>query len=128
MDVLIYTTVSDDRRAELEELVRKAAPGVGIATYGTVEALSSRLQQPISERSISVLYPSTRSDLLDIMAIRHLLRDQRIILIAPDQDGETIAMAHQLRPRYLGYVSGDFGGLHAVLGKMVAARRAGTED
>jgi len=128
MDVLVYTTVSDDQRTGLEQLVRQAAPGIAIESYDTVEALSARLQSPVSERAVAVLYPATRSDLLDIMAIQHLLRDLRIILIAPDQDGETIAMAHQLRPRYLGYVSGDFGGLEAVLAKMVAARNVGKED
>jgi hypothetical protein len=40
-------------------------------------------------------------------------------VIAPDHEAETTAVAHQLRPRYLTYLNGDFGDLAAVLDKML---------
>jgi hypothetical protein len=49
----------------------------------------------------------------------NLFRNSRIILIAPDRDKETIAIAHRLRPRLLTYIDSDFADVFTVLANMI---------
>ena len=68
----------------------------------TVETLSQRLREPLEEPKIAILLTGSRVDLMDILSIQYLFRDTPIILFAPDNEKDTIALAHQLRPRFLG--------------------------
>ena len=120
MDLFIYSTVSEDTQKHLEDLFKRLLPREKIEVYRSLETLSQRLKLPAQSKSIAVLAPGTRQELQEILSRIDLLRDLRIIVIAPDHEAETTAIAHQLRPRYLTYLIGDFGDLAAVLHKMVA--------
>ena len=120
MDVFIYSTVSEEQQKKLEDLFGTIFPKEAIRVYRTLDDLSKRLKLPGQVASVVVLAPGSREQLLHILSKRDLLRDLRIIVIAPDHENETAAIAHQLRPRYLTYFSGDFGDLAAVLRKMAA--------
>ena len=50
----------------------------------------------------------------------NLFRNTRIILIAPDREKGTIAIAHRLRPRLLTYIDSDFADVFTVLTKIIA--------
>jgi|MudIll2142460700_1097286.scaffolds.fasta_scaffold1158294_1 hypothetical protein len=118
MDVIVYTTIPDEDGRRLESVLETVAPRENIEVYRTIHALSERLRRPVDQETVAVLAPASRWDLMGIIAVRQLLHDIRTIIIAPDQESETVAKAHQLRPRFLTYVSGDFEGLAAVLRKM----------
>ncbi len=85
----------------------------------TVETLSHRLREPLEEPKIVILITGSRVDLLDILSIQHLFRDTPIVLFTPDNEKETIALAHQLRPRFLGDFHTAWEVVQQVLGKMV---------
>jgi hypothetical protein len=59
---------------------------------------------------------------MDILSIQYLFRDTPIILFAPDNEKETIALAHQLRPRFLGDFNTDCRTVSQVLEKMIKER------
>jgi hypothetical protein len=59
-----------------------------------------------------------REDILELICVRHLFRNVPVVLVVPDTDNQTIALAHRLRPRYLTYIDGNFLGLSAVVNKM----------
>jgi hypothetical protein len=70
-------------------------------------------------------YPKTcrsKGDLLDILTLQHLLRDVRIILILPDDDDDTLAKGHALRPRFLSYREEGFADIADVLSRMIGRR------
>ncbi|MEN6332381.1 MAG: hypothetical protein ABFD57_10375 [Smithella sp.] len=58
-------------------------------------------------------------ELEDILSIRELLEDAKIILIVPDTDPATLARGHTLRPRFLSDCGSDFVDVAAVLGRMI---------
>lgn len=119
MDLFIYSTASETNQKQLEDSFNAFLPKGKIEVFRSFDNFSQRLKLPAQPQSIAVLAPGSRQELQGILCRIDLLRDLRIIVIAPDREVETTAIAHQLRPRYLTYLNGDFGELAAVLGKMV---------
>lgn len=66
--------------------------------------LRQRLLKSGQEPSLIVLYPADRQELRKLVEMQDLFTDFRLILIAPDDTDETIALAHRLRPRFLCYI------------------------
>jgi len=120
MDVFIYATISEEQEKRLEELFRIVFPEEEIQIYRTFDDFSKKLKLSGQVGSVAVLAPGNREQLLHLLSKRDLLRDFRTIVIAPDREGGTVAIAHQLRPRYLTYLNGDFGEFAAVLRKITA--------
>jgi glycerol dehydrogenase-like iron-containing ADH family enzyme len=119
MDLFIYSTASEANQKQLEDSFKALVPKEKMEVFRSFDDFSQRLKLPAQSKSIAVLAPGSRQELQEILSRIDLLRDLRIIVIAPDREVETTAIAHQLRPRYLTYLNGDFGELAAVLGKMV---------
>ena len=78
---------------------------------------------PKQDLTIAVLVPANRGDLLELRTIRPMFRDVQILLVLPDAEEETIAMAHRFRPRYLTCVTDNLSALGAVVTKMCENRR-----
>ena len=119
MDLFVYSTASEASQKQLENSFKAFVPKGKIEMFRSFDIFSQRLKLPAQPQSIAVLAPGSRQELQEILSKIDLLRDFRIIVIAPDHEAETTAIAHQLRPRYLTYLNGDFGVLAAVLTKML---------
>ncbi len=74
---------------------------------------------PSSNLKVAVLFCMTKADLQDVFSLCDLILDLKIILILPDDDEETMAKAHHLRPRYLSWLDDNFLDIGAVLKKMI---------
>ena len=61
----------------------------------------------------------SREDLVDLLSIRNLLDDLRVILLLPNREKETINKGHTLRPRFLTYADSNLLNVAAVLSKML---------
>lgn len=83
------------------------------------------MKEPLANRVVAILLLTSRESLSNILSIQYLLRGMDIILLAPDGDPETIAIAHQLRPRFLTYINSNPEELSAVLDKMLKKNRHG---
>ncbi len=123
MSFLLYSTI-DNGQSNLEKFLKTLFSEDDIEVYHSFGHLSERLRKPVQENSIGVLAPGGREELLQLLSRRDLLRDIPTVLIAPDQQVETISIAHQLRPRFLTYHNGDFADLAAVLRKLAAVQNA----
>jgi hypothetical protein len=119
MKVLLYVREESADRMRLEETVFRVVPPDMLETYSSVVSLSRRLQEILAEPSIVVLFASTRDDLLSIASAQDLLRTFHILLVTPDQQEETVAIAHQLHPRFLTDRESSFDELSAVLTKKI---------
>lgn len=119
MHLLFYTPVSEGIGEQLQKMIEGLVPKNNVEVCRSIEGLSRRLRQPANELPIAVLLAATRGDLLELLSIRDLLYDIRIILVLPDRDEDTIAKGHMLRPRFLSYTDNDFVDVCSVLGKML---------
>jgi hypothetical protein len=91
----------------------------GLEIYRTIESLSHRLCRPEKGLTAAVLFTTSKQELLEILSIKNLLFNVRIILVLPDREEDTITKGHSLRPRFLTYIDSDFGDIAAVLSKML---------
>jgi len=103
----------------LQDSIATHFPECKIDVLPTIATLSQRLREPREESKIAILITGSRVDLEEVLSIQHFLRDIPIILFAPDNETETIALAHQLRPRFLGDFHTEWGVVRQVLGKMI---------
>ena len=111
----------NEASVRIQGLLEKSYSGVDIEVERTIDGLSARLHQPKDDAFVAVLMAKSRKELLYFLSILNLFRDIRIILVVPDRNRETIALAHQLRPNFLCYKNSDFTEVIAVLDKMLQA-------
>ena len=119
MTVLFYSTKKNDAEERLFRVVELLLPEKKIELYRSIDDLSRQLRQPVFSPRIAVLLASSPEELENIISIRELLEDIKIILIVPDINPATLARGHTLRPRFLCDCNSDFVDVAAVLGQMI---------
>jgi len=103
----------------LRKMIENVVPNENTEIYSTIDTLGKRLRRPSYNIAIAVLLISSREELRDVLSIRHLFDNIKIVLILPDRNNETIVIGHKLRPRFLSYTDSDFKDVAAVLKKML---------
>ena len=119
MNLLLYATETMGKGKHLQSVIEESVPEYKTEIYRTIESLSYRLQQPKYDLAVAVLLASSREDLVDLLSIRNLLDDLRVILLLPNREKETINKGHTLRPRFLTYADSNLLNVAAVLSKML---------
>ncbi len=76
------------------------------------------LAQTRQLRPIVIAMAPTKSDLQDLVVCKDHFEDARLILVVADVDAETVSLAHMMRPRFMGYMSGGFREIQDVVQKM----------
>ena len=125
MQLLIYAASSNSIARDL----RKRIQSIGLETWAgttfctSLAALDKQLRKPLGPSSIGIMIPSDDDELADLIGMRHLLRDMRVILILPPgarpDMGHTLA--HMLRPRFITRTDENLDEVTAVLRKMMDA-------
>jgi hypothetical protein len=124
MKIFIYSTKVNGAGERILKAVETIVSEGNVDIYRSIGELSSGLRQPRNDMNITLLLASSKEDLVDLLSIRDLLCDMRIILILPNSDPETVAKGHMLRPRFLSYCDSDFVDVAAVLSLMIRNLRA----
>ena len=119
MDLVLYSPVNGSSEERLQKVIESVIPGWEETVCRTLDDLSGRLLQPKNDLTIACLLAAKREDVVELLPMSNLFRNTRIILIVPDWDKETLAAAHQLRPRLLTYSDSDFADVFTVLTKMM---------
>jgi hypothetical protein len=109
----------------LLELRREIAEALGgddrFETYRTVADFSARLRRH-NGPGIMILLLANQSDLVEISSQRDLVADAETILLLPDGAEQTFALAHSLRPNFLGSTDCDLDTVVSVLKRLVQKR------
>jgi hypothetical protein len=87
--------------------------------YRDLDSLRRRLCQPRNGLTIAVIVAVTGEELWELLAMRDLLADFRLILVLPDRSRKTIAAGHRMVPRFLSYVDSGLEDVEAVLEQML---------
>lgn len=120
MNLILYTNSSNGKGKRLRQMIESTAPKEQVETFMTVNALGRKLRQPVHGVAIAVLLVESRQELLELISLKDLFKDIRIILILPDSKSETITIGHKLGPRFISYDYGNYQDVGMVLQKMVA--------
>jgi hypothetical protein len=119
MEVLLYTPGIEESGNRLQSFLEAHVPGRKMDVYHTIEGLAERLRAPHEGEVVAILQANSQEDLSALLSIRHRLQNIKTILLAPDRGEDTIALAHQLHPRFLGYIDNDLNHVASVLEKMM---------
>jgi hypothetical protein len=114
--------------ADRKRIFRDFAGVIGdesrLEMFNGIDALSARLQR-FNNTEILVLLAVGKNDMPEILSFRHIVSDAAVILLLCDQDPDTIAAAHLLRPRFLGTIDGDLDKIIPVVKKLFQKRKNG---
>jgi hypothetical protein len=121
VNILFYSPQVNNPENELIKSLEDLVPGKKVKMYRTVESLLTRLQKPMAQKPVLVLFIYGREDLDTFIAHKPLLNDIPKILILPERESPMIAKGHSLRPRFLSYHDGDVNEIKGVIKKMLNA-------
>jgi hypothetical protein len=119
MRVLFYAQSGDQAGDRLKRTLDEMLPPNIVETHRTLTGLVQRLRNNRVDLDLIILMPGSRLELSGVFKILEELGDVRLVLVLPDEEDETIAMAHRLRPRYVTYAHGEYSELSQVLQKML---------
>ena len=119
MNLILYANNNTGSGKQLQAVIEAIVCKNSIEIYRNVERLSKRLCRRRYDVDIAVLLAASHKELQELLAIKELLHDIRIILLLPDNENETIAKGHKLYPRFLSYSDGNFDDVAAILSKMI---------
>jgi len=120
MQLLYYSSGVDENAARLKAAVHKVIPAGRIEHFSKLDDLLARLRTIVEPDSVAVLSAPNRDELQKMQQFRKLLTEIYVILVLPDRGKGTIALAHQLLPRFLSQKDSDFAELKLVLARMYA--------
>ena len=122
MKLLLYARDSNGPGHRLQRMLEAFEMRTDIEIYRTVDSLAHGLIQPHInyDEAIAVLIPGNREDLRDLLSIRDMLVDVRVVLILPERKKEIISKGFLLYPRLVTYADGDLVMVAAVLKKMIS--------
>ena len=118
-DVIFYRMFTEGIGEQLQKVIEDVVPNENTETYSTIDTLGQRLRRPSYDIAVAVLLISSSEELRNVLSIRHLFDNIKIILILPDRKNETIVIGHKLRPRFLSYTDSDFIDVAVVLENML---------
>lgn len=119
MALILYLSQEGEFEERLRKTVQEALPKEKMEVYRTLGELSSRVRRSIFDIRAMVISASNKEELAEFLHLRDFLWDLRIVLILAEDDAETIAMAHALRPRFLTWREIDFKSIGLVLHRIV---------
>jgi hypothetical protein len=119
MHVLLFSTKANGSMERLREIVQQQDTVDEVELVRSIEGLSLHLRSPTGHPDLAVLAVNRKKELAELFSFGELLADSRLVLVLPDREPGTVALAHRLRPRFVAYADGDPGVLAAVVHKML---------
>lgn len=101
MYIVCYAALAYPDRGTLIDRLHAVAPVEGLVACETIEELNSSLLRPLGDILAVVLFVADDADLVEILALREVLVNTRIVLILPTWNPDLLTGAHILRPRFM---------------------------
>ena len=120
MKILFYSPSADPSGDKLKQSVDEVVDRAQVEVHRQVTGLVQRLRMPSSDLEMAIIMPANRHELFAVSPLLAGFQGIRLVLVLPDREDETIAMAHSLRPRFVTYSNGDYSELKEVVKKMLS--------
>lgn len=119
--IIFFSTSCGEAEERLLRVIKTVVTAKNLRIYRTIDSLSKGLRRPRNDDDIAILLASSRVELhyLNLISLRNLLSDLKIIVILPDSKPDTVSRVHVLRPRFMSYYDSDFQDVAAVLSRMI---------
>ena len=117
-DVLFYIPTRGVAEERLMGAVGEVGVDVNMRVIRDTVSLKRRLV-PRGPKTVAVVVLAlTKQELFDLIPLKELLLDFRVLIILPDSDNVTMAAGWGMWPRFVSYADGDFRDVAGVLQKI----------
>ncbi len=99
--------------------VRGSFPDVKIQSFTDCQTMFDWLRIPPRSFFVAILLPDSHQTLTQLVSMRGLFMDRKIILSLPDDAPRSIALSHKLNPLYFLSASDDKEGMVCVMKKLL---------
>ncbi|MEN6311485.1 MAG: hypothetical protein ABFD80_08110 [Acidobacteriota bacterium] len=118
MNLFIYMPGQDAKGGELLSAVAPFVSGGCLEVFPDLLDFAARIRRPKDALSIALIWNPARQDLRELGAMRDFLGGVRTLLVLPDEDRETVALAHKIFPAYITYVDDGISEIVSVLKRL----------
>lgn len=125
MKLVVYLGKSEEKWLEIADNMPDMISPDSVDVHATLDGLSNRLRQYCRDRILAVIITATRTELMNVVLIRELLRDIPILLILPDRSQEAFSKGARLVPRYVSYLDSDVREICLVMERIFARQANG---
>lgn len=119
VDLVIYTIPENEAAQGLCKMACALEGLEAKEIYHNIPRFAQRILRLGSHETIVLVVVSSDEELANMLTIRHLFWDVRLILILPDRRRDSISMGHRLHPRFLSFSDVDLSEVSAVLRKII---------
>jgi len=120
MSVIFYNSINNEAAEKLEKILDTKGLGEKVERFQSIEELSNGLSRTNRNQHVAVIHIGAMQEFNQILSIKRLLNDMRIILILPDRSAEIVSAGYKLYPRFISYSDSDFNDVAIVLRRMIA--------
>ena len=118
-NILLSIPPRHNDSARLRDIVEGVVLPENIIVVRSIENLLRILRQPLNGVAAAVIFDSTEQELNSLLPFKELLLRTPVILVLPNNDRNTVAKGHSLRPRFVTFADSDFSDVRDVLRKML---------
>jgi hypothetical protein len=119
MQVLLFASSAAPHAAKALQAVAELDPGAAVDLCGHPARLFQVVRKLGPKPAVLVLVPGDRADLEALAQGRGDLDDRRVLLVLPDDNPETLALGHLLRPRAVCFAWSQAAEIRCVLARML---------
>ena len=119
MQILFYSPSGDEFGKRLRQALSEVLSGERVEVLRQVNGLIQRLRMPSSDLGMLIFAPENREELSVVSSFLTEMHGLHIVLVLPDKESETLAIARTLQPRFLTYADGDLSDLMDFVEKML---------
>ena len=119
MELIVYARENTDAGERLLAAIGSLLAKRNYTICRSIGALSGRLRKRFFHPETGVLLASSLEELQELLSIQDLLETLKFILILPDGNRDTVIKGRTLSPKFVGFCTGDFSGVAAVLERMI---------
>ena len=120
MAIYLYVNMPQGSKEALPQAIAEVVGKQQLTIFANPAELATSLRTALHTGDV-VVVQADQAILKELLTCQEFLDVGRLLLILDEMNEETIAMAHQLRPRFLTGFEDGYSKVGAVLGKMLEA-------
>lgn len=121
--ILFYAAEKNRVVESLEQMVMETLSRRPLVRCRSLQMLEQRLRRPCHDVEVLLISVVDAIEMRQLISMRPLLLDMRLVLVLPERDQDIIAWAHKLSPRFIAYADSGYEQVTAVLDKMLNANK-----
>lgn len=119
MALIVYTPSENELERRFLALLEMTIPKKNFEICRSITELSASLGMPLLKVRVAVLFAATQTEITRILTLGDLMADVKSILVLAEEDKDTMAKVHRLRPRYITWMDCDPIDIVTVVKRMV---------